>query len=119
MKYQIIIQRTVLAALLAIWPQSKLAAQGTAFAYQGRLNFNGSPASGTYDLQFRLYDAVTTGNPVGGALAYATTPVNAGLFSVNLDFGAATFDGSARWLDIGVRTNGSPTNYTALIPRQP
>ena len=33
-------------------------AQGTAFTYQGRLNDNGAPANGIYDLQFRIYASV-------------------------------------------------------------
>src|SRR5262245_59584996 len=96
MNYQTIIQRTTLAAILAIWPQSKLAAQDSAFGYQGRLDINGSPATGNYDFQFRLYDAVTNGNQFGPALTNAPTSVNAGVFSVTLNFGATAFDGSAR-----------------------
>ena len=33
------------------------AAQGTAFTYQGRLITNGSPATGSYDLRFAIYDS--------------------------------------------------------------
>ncbi len=33
-----------------------LPAQGTAFTYQGQLNAGGSPASGSYDLTFTLYN---------------------------------------------------------------
>ena len=43
-------------------------AQGTAFTYQGRLNDGGSPASGSYDLTFALFDAATSGNQVGGTV---------------------------------------------------
>jgi len=45
--------------------------------------------------------------------------VTNGLFSVTLDFGSAAFDGSVRWLDIGVRTNGRGADYAPLAPRQP
>ena len=37
---------------------------------------------------------------------------------VLLDFGNGTFSGAARWLEIGVRTNGSSGSYTLLSPRQ-
>ena len=37
-------------------------AQTTAFTYQGRLNDNGAPAHGTYDLRITVYDANTNGN---------------------------------------------------------
>ena len=43
-------------------------AQGTGFNFQGRLNDGTSPANGRYDLQFRLYDAITGGNPIGASL---------------------------------------------------
>jgi hypothetical protein len=42
-----------------------------------------------------------------------------GLFTATLDFGAAPFSDEARWLDIGVRTNGSGGDFTQLAPRQP
>jgi hypothetical protein len=41
-----------------------------------------------------------------------------GLFLAVLDFGSEAFDGSPRWLEIGVRTNGSGNDYTLLSPRQ-
>ena len=41
-------------------------AQGTAFAYQGRLNNNGSPAAGTYDIAFTLFATNTTGVAIAG-----------------------------------------------------
>ncbi len=34
-------------------------AQGTAFTYQGQLQNNGSPASGTYNLTFTLFTTPT------------------------------------------------------------
>jgi hypothetical protein len=41
-------------------------AQGTAFTYQGRLNDNGVPVTGNYDVQFALYTTNVMGNPVAG-----------------------------------------------------
>ena len=54
----------------------------------------------------------------GGGLTNVATPVTNGLFTVTLDFGSGVFDGNARWLDIGVRTNGGGA-FTSLSPRQP
>lgn len=93
-------------------------AQGTAFTYQGRLTDNGNPADGIYDLRFALYDAVANGNPAGGMVTNAAATVSNGLFSAVLDFGPALFDGRDRWLEIGVRTNGSADPFTPLSPRQ-
>ena len=92
-------------------------AQGTAFTYQGRLNTVGGAATGSYDLTFTVYDAVTDGNPVGSALTNSPTAVSNGLFTVTLDFAGGVFNGNPRWLEIGVRTNGSGS-FTTLSPRQ-
>jgi hypothetical protein len=96
-----------------------LRAQGTAFTYQGRLNDGTNPANGSYDLRFYLRDAVTAGNPVGTTNTVAPLAASNGLFTVTLDFGSKVFTGADRWLEIGVRTNGSAGAYTTLSPRQP
>jgi len=89
---------------------------GTAFTYQGRLQQSGGPASGLYDFQYSLWDADTAGTPVGSVQAASAVGVTNGLFTVTLDFGSV-FNGSARWLEIGVCTNGGSA-FTALVPRQ-
>src|SRR5262249_14752819 len=47
----------------------------------------------------------------------SATTVNNGEYTVVLDFGAA-LDGSARWLEIAVQTNGG-AGFNTLSPRQP
>src|SRR5271170_6107249 len=91
--------------------------QGTAFMYQGQLNDRGSPANGTYDLEFGIYDAATNGDQMGMTLTNAATSVSNGLFTVTLDFGTV-FTGQNCWLDISVRINGGGT-FSELSPRQP
>src|ERR1035437_8239701 len=94
-------------------------AQGTAFTYQGRLNDGASPATGIYDLRFTIYDALAgSGSQIGGTLTSTATAVSNGLVTVTLDFGAGVFNGAARWLEVGVRTNGGIA-FTTLVPRQP
>jgi hypothetical protein len=93
-------------------------AQGTAFNYQGRLNDGTVPANGIYHLRCALFDALTVGNQVGSPLTNSPVHVTNGLFTVTLDFGAGVFTGPARWLEIGVRSNGSGV-FTPLVPRQP
>src|SRR5262245_58161739 len=95
---------------------SALRAQGTAFTYQGRLDDGGSPANGHYDLTFALYDAATLGAQQGSTFTNIATGVSNGLFTVTLDFGNQ-FPGPDRWLEIGVRTNGSGA-FSTLSPRQ-
>lgn len=100
---------------------SRLGAEplGRAFTYQGRLNDGGAPANGSYDLKFTLCDAAGGGaSVINVPLTNAATPVSNGLFTVVLDFGPGAFSGDARWLEIGVRTNGSAADFVPLTPRQ-
>jgi hypothetical protein len=94
-------------------------AQGTAFTYQGRLADDGTPANGNHSLRFILYNAEFGGSQVGPTLTNEPVAVAAGLFTTTLDFGTAVLDGSPRWLEVAVRTNGSAAVHTALAPRQP
>lgn len=94
------------------------AALGTAITYQGRLSDGSTPASGNYDFQFILYNAVTGGAQVGSTLLKGDVPVSGGLFTVQLDFGAGIFGAEARWLEVGVRPGASTGIYTILSPRQ-
>jgi hypothetical protein len=99
-------------------------AQGSAFTYQGRLTDGGAPSNGTYELEFKLFDAESGGtqqpqpSPLTlqftGAQAVAVT---GGVFTVQLDFGADAFPGAARYLEIGVRHVGDAT-FNTLSPRQ-
>ncbi|HEY8562773.1 MAG TPA: hypothetical protein VIL74_20515 [Pyrinomonadaceae bacterium] len=93
-------------------------AQTSAFTYQGRLTDGAAAANGQYDLQFRLTDPA--GVSVGGTtvLVIEDAPVTNGIFTVELDFGAAAFDGSERFLEIGVRPGASAAAFTILSPRQ-
>ena len=93
-------------------------AQGTsAFTYHGQLSASGQPAGGTYDLTFTLYDSAINGNIVGSVWTNAATAITNGLFNVIVDFGGGAFTGPARWLELGVRTNGAVT-FAPLAPRQ-
>jgi hypothetical protein len=91
---------------------------GPAFTYQGRLSDAGDPANGTYDLEFRLYDAVSGGVQVSSTVSREHVAVTDGVFTVELDFGGGAFTGDARWLEIGVREGSSTGPYTPLAPRQ-
>src|SRR5208337_2883207 len=67
--------------------------QGTAFTYQGQLQFNGVPFNGPICLFFALYGESSGGGPVlgGGPIAPVGGPsvgVTNGLFTVLLDFGS-------------------------------
>ncbi len=102
------------------WGAARAAAASgvsTGFTYQGQLSDGGSPASGAYDFEFALYDALTGGIQVGSTVTLNDVAVSDGLFTVELDFGSV-FDGTALWLQIGVRPGNSSGAYTPLDPRQ-
>lgn len=93
-------------------------AQGSAISYQGRLLAGGEPVNGLRDFQFQLYDRLLAGVKVGPLQELTAVNVSDGLFNVVLDFGEASFDGEARYLEVRVRANGSAGPYTVLQPRQ-
>ncbi len=94
------------------------AALGDAITYQGRLLKDGNPEQGFFDFRFILYDAAEGGNQKGSTVPRDNVLVQAGLFTVLLDFGAPDFSGEGRWLEIRMRPAGSPGDYTTLSPRQ-
>lgn len=93
-------------------------AQITSFTCQGKLNDGATAANGTYQFQFKLFDQASGGNQVGQTIANLPATVTSGIFALNLDFGAASFDGTARFLEVSVRLSGGQS-YTTLNPRQP
>lgn len=99
-------------------PVAAQVALGTSFAYQGRLEVLGSPATGSFDFEFRLYDDP---DPFAATLigtdTHAGVVVDDGLFTVELDFGDV-FDGEASWLEIRVRRSSGGV-LTSLFPLQP
>jgi hypothetical protein len=108
----------VSVVLLALLPSSAVADPlGTAFTYQGSLSDGGSPANGSYDLTFSLYDAASGSGVIAGPLTNSAVSLTNGLFTVTLDFGSGVFTGAAYWLEIAVCTNGSGA-FTTLSPRQ-
>lgn len=88
------------------------------FSYQGVLKSGDAAATGSFDMQFSLYDVSTNGAPVTTPIYLLAVPVTNGAFVVNLDFGSAAFTGSSRWLEVAVRASGDTNSLTVLSPRQ-
>jgi hypothetical protein len=91
-------------------------AQTSVFLYQGRLNDNNNPANGTYEMQFKLFDALAGGNQIGATQTTAGVTVTNGVFSVSLDFGTNAFPGANRFLEVSVRRNAGE-QFIVLAPR--
>ena len=111
MKIQMTVLTIVAAATLMAAPL------GTEFTYQGVLSDAGAPASGIFDFQFYLYNAGGGGSQVGLLVVIEDVTVTDGRFTTQLDFGSV-FDGTALWLEVGVRDGSSIGTFTVLSPRQ-
>ena len=110
------ILQSIFVGLIIICASIAAFAQTTAFTYQGKLTDSGT-LQATYQMQFKLFDALAGGSQVGFALTNPSVAVSSGIFTVSLDFGAAAFDGTDRFLEIAVKKNaGDP--FTTLTPRQ-
>ena len=107
---------TAMKKLLSLFGMTALCATatfaaplGTGFTYQGHLKDGGAPATGIYDLVFTLYAHPTDTLYFGEPTVLSAVPVTNGTFTVELnsagEFGPYAFNGDARWLQIGVRTN--------------
>src|SRR5688572_4465496 len=105
-------------SIVAVLSFTSAFGQTSSFIYQGKLQDSGVAANGAYQFQFKLYDAVSGGNQVSLTLPDVPAAVTNGIFAVTLDFGAGSFNGAARYLEIAVRPNGSGQPYTTLNPRQ-
>jgi hypothetical protein len=86
---------------------------GSAFTYQGKLTDSaGQPvANGSYSMTFKLFDDADPAPPENqiGSTVTKTVSVSGGLFTTDLDFGAAAFGaGEARWLQTTVGTETLP-----------
>jgi hypothetical protein len=97
----------------------ELAAQGTAFTYQGRLNDGAASANGLYDFKFVLFDSINPNSDFVGPITNSAVNVSNGLFTVVLDFGEDVFRGHPNFfLEIWVRPTGASTDFFTLTPRQ-
>lgn len=95
---------------------SAIHAQTTEFTYQGSLKDGGVPATGNYDFEFALYDALSGGTQLGPIVARNGVAVAGSVFTVKLDFGDQ-FPGADRFLAISARAAGGGS-FTVLSPRQ-
>lgn len=116
MKHSILCSLGIGAVSLTVLT-TQLAAQTSAFTYQGSLSQNGQPANGTYDFMFRLMNAPTDGAAAPVIPINPGVGVTNGLFTTGIDFGAENLNGANLWLEISVRTNGGGA-FTTLGPRQ-
>src|SRR5262245_29749306 len=80
---------TVVHLGMALGWMNFASAQTTAFTYQGKLIDDCCPATGYYDLTFKVFDGPgTISGQLGTAFTTNAVPVTNGLFVVSLNFDA-------------------------------
>ena len=119
MKITRLIPLLTLATLPWLATVSSAASLGSGFNYSGRLTLNNTPASGSYDLRFGLFDDPSSGSQAGNMVTNKNVSVSSGLFTTAIDCGNGLFNGTAYWLEIAVRPGGSSSPFSVLSPRQP
>lgn len=104
-------------AALALFAARPAVAMPEPLVYQGFAEYNGQPANGVYDFIFTLYDSPSALVPLAPSINAQELDVVKGLFTAQLGFDPALFDGSQRWLEIEIRPEGGGS-YQLLAPRQ-
>ena len=101
-------------------PISELAIpMGTAFTYQGRLQDGSGPVNSLCDFEFKMFTSSDGSVEIWGAIHRDNVLVEDGYFTVDdMNFGSETFQGEARFLEIGVRCPSGGGSYEKLSPRQ-
>lgn len=112
-----------LAAQAGQRPNAVTNQAGPGFTFQGHLQDNGSPVSGSCDIRAGLWDAVSGGTQAGSNQTVSNVGVVDGRFTITLnensEFGPEAFTGQERWLQIAVRCPAGSGSYNTLQPRQP
>lgn len=83
------------------------------FTYQGRVEVDGVPLTGTVDLEVSLFDVASGGAALQTLPILTGVPVDNGLFTVQLSFGNSSFQGERRWLEVRSRPDAQ-TAFTLL-----
>ncbi len=112
-----VVNLVLIILVLGVFCISDASGQTTEISYQGNLKESGLPANANYDIEFRLYGALTGGTLIGTEIFLSPVAVSDGVFSVKLDFGPNGFPGQDRYLEIAVRRTGVGSLVT-LGPRQ-
>ena len=87
-----------------------------AIRYQGVLEENGIPITGSRDMTFSLYsdDGCTTS--VNGIVDISDVPIDNGHFSVQLDFDPSVFTGQALFLEVQVESTAIACQEILAVP---
>jgi hypothetical protein len=95
-----------------------LNAQTTRFVHKGDLPNTVTPATGIFEMEVRLFDAVSDGNQIGSVYQASSVNVKNRAYSVELDFGSAAFPGADRFLEVSIRRVGDAAPFNVLSREQ-
>lgn len=109
--------RIALAVITAALFTTYATAMPDSFTYQGVLEVDGEPYTGTAD--FEVYLVVAGTSSLDDAVAIANVPVVDGQFQLDLTFESFYFHTGDYELSIQVRTPADGGVYTQLTPNQP
>lgn len=101
------------------WQISFTGATQTAFTYQGVLEKNNTPVSGDANVRFTLHGGAVSSivdPPLAGPITKSLTGIESGVFTTELDFGAAVLNPQELWLGIEVESPPG-SGYTSISPR--
>ncbi|MFN2513442.1 MAG: hypothetical protein ABR568_18725 [Pyrinomonadaceae bacterium] len=85
-------------------------AQTTSFPFQNTLPNEIRPATGTFEMELRLFDAATGGTQIGATVTIGDVAVKNRALAVQLDYGAEAFPGADRFVEISVRRSSDGHN---------
>lgn len=116
-----IIGCTAVCCLVGIATATGQPPMNSSITYQGQLKLDGTSVDEPCEYIFRLYDSEVGGTLIaqyGDEVTPLAVEVHKGLFTTELDFGSASFDGGPRWLEVSVRRSATGGAFAALSPRQ-
>ena len=87
-----------------------------AISYQGVLEENGIPVTGSRDMTFSLHSDGGCTTLVTGIVDISDVPVDNGLFSVQLDFDPSVFTGQALFLEVKVEDTAIACQEILPVP---
>jgi hypothetical protein len=87
-----------------------------AISYQGVLEENGIPVTGSRDMTFRLYSEDGCTASVSGIVDISDVPIDNGHFSVQLDFDPSVFTGQALFLEVQVESTAIACQEILAVP---
>ena len=86
----------------------------SSFLYQGLLEENGTPVTGTRVMSFTLYEDPACSAPVGTPTTLPSVLVVDGVFNVEVAVDSGVMDGQARWIEVEV--GGTSVGCQEIVP---